>query len=274
MSLIFKEIGHVYESIDPNEEIDWTSVTTLVGKLKPKFDAPGQAIKSSKNKKSKWYGMNPSHIQQIWWNENARANKLGNFYHDQRESDLLACETLTKDGVALPIIPPKIQDGIKYAPVQKLISGIYPELFVYLKSAGICGQADYVEIVNGVVNILDYKTNKEIKKKGYTNWEGITNMMDSPIGHIEDCNYMHYILQMSIYMYIILKHNPRLKLGTLTLQHVTFEKVKDDQYGYPVSEYDENGEPIIKEIICYDVPYMKEEVLTMINWLKDQNNDS
>ena len=270
MSLIFKEEGHIYESVDPNEEIKWTSVTTLVGMLKPKFDAPGQAKKSAKNKRSKWHGMKPEKILEIWNNENKRANILGNFYHNQRESDLLSFDTITKDGIVLPIIPPQMQGGIKYAPVQKLIAGVYPELFVYLKSAGLCGQADYVEIVNGKVNILDYKTNKEIKEHGYTNWEGITNMMDAPIGHIEDCNLMHYSLQMSIYMYIILKHNTTLKPGTLTLQHVTFEKEGDDEHGYPISKYDENGEPIIKEIIPYVVPYMKEEVLSMINWLKEQ----
>lgn len=270
MSLTFKEEGHLYENIDPNSTIKWTSVTTLVGKLKPKFDAPAQAIKSGKNKKSKWYGMTPEKILEVWGNENARANKLGNFYHNQRESDLLACNTLTKDGVILSIIPPRIQDGIKYAPDQKLIEGIYPELFVYLQSAGICGQADYVEVVNGYVNILDYKTNKEIKKRGYKNWEGIHAKMHNPISHIEDCNFMHYNLQMSIYMYIILKHNPRLKPGKLTLQHVTFEKVGDDEYQYPISKYDDNGEPIIDEITSYDVPYMKEEVLTMIKWLKNQ----
>ena len=52
MSLIFKEVGHVYESIDPNEKINWTSVTSLVGKFKKPFDTDGIAIKCSKNKKS------------------------------------------------------------------------------------------------------------------------------------------------------------------------------------------------------------------------------
>ena len=41
---------------------------------------------------------------------------------------------------------------LKYAPDQKLIPGIYPEHFVYLKSASICGQADYVEIIDNKIN--------------------------------------------------------------------------------------------------------------------------
>jgi len=80
---------------------------------------------------------------------------------------------------------------------------------------------------------------------------------------------MHYTLQMSIYMYIILKHNPRLKPGKMVLQHVVFEREGLDQFGYPIIKYSDNGDPVIKDIISYTVPYLKEEVLTMINWLKD-----
>jgi hypothetical protein len=269
MSLIFKEEGHVYESVDPNEEINWTSVTSLVSKFKPEFDTYTVSQKCSKNKKSKWYGIEAPVIRDIWAAETKRATDLGTFYHNQREADLMSFETLTKEGVDLPIIPPKVNDGVKYAPVQKLIPGVYPEHFVYLKSAGICGQADYVDVVNGQVNIMDYKTNKEIKERSYKNWEGIYSMLERPMSHVEDCNLQHYTLQMSIYMYIILKHNPRLTPGKLILQHVTFEKEGEDEYGYPITKYS-NGDPVVDEVIKYEVPYMKEEVLTMINWLKDQ----
>jgi len=269
MSIVFREEGHAYESLDPNEAIQWTSVTSLVGLFKPKFDTYDVSQKCSKNKKSKWYGIEAPVIRDIWASETARAVKLGTFYHNQRESDLLSHDTLTKEGVDLPIIQIKIQDGVKYAPSQKLISGIYPEHMVYLKSAEICGQADYVEVLNGTVNIMDYKTNKEIKQTSFENWEGIKSMMNQPLGHIEDCNLMHYTLQMSIYMYIILKHNPRLKPGKMVLQHVVFEREGLDQFGYPIIKYSDNGDPVIKDIISYTVPYLKEEVLTMINWLKD-----
>ena len=270
MSLTFKEEGHLYENTDPNESIEWTSVTTLVGKFKPKFDTYAVSQKCSKNKKSKWYGLEAPVIRDIWKNETLRATDLGTFYHNQREADLMSFDTFGVEGVDLPVIPPTVQDGVKYAPVQKLIPGVYPELFVYLKSAAICGQADYVDIVNGKVNIMDYKTNKEIKERGFKSWDGIYAKLNPPMSHIEDCNLMHYTLQMSIYMYIILKHNPTLSPGTLTLQHILFERDGQDKYGYPITKYAENGDPVVKEVVKYEVPYMKEEVLTMINWLKDQ----
>ena len=52
MALIFKPETHSYVSIDPNENITWTSVTSVISKFKKHFDADGIAIKSSKNKKT------------------------------------------------------------------------------------------------------------------------------------------------------------------------------------------------------------------------------
>ena len=274
MAIIFKEENHIYESIDENLEKDnitWTSVTSFIGKFKPKFDAKKQAKKSSKNKRSKWYSMTPKEILDAWDAETQRAIKLGNWYHNQREDGLLEFSTIEREGIEVPIIKPIIDaNGIKIAPEQKLKDGVYPEHFAYLKSAAICGQADLVTIVNGKVNITDYKTNKEIKEKGFTNWEGVTSKMYKPVSHLDDCNINHYNLQLSIYMYIILKHNPKLKPGKLVIQHVSFKKEGENAHGYPITKYDDQGEPVINEIKIYDLPYMKEEVRSLIMWLKDK----
>lgn len=268
MGLIFKEDGHIYESV--GEEIKWTSVTSFIGMFKPPFDAKSQAKKSCKNKKSKWYGMTPKEILEAWENESQRAIKLGNFYHNQREADLLSLDTIERYGVKMPIVKPIIDNsGVKLAPEQKLEDGVYPEHFVYLKSAALCGQADLVEIVNNTINITDYKTNKEIKEKGFTNWEGITKMMYNPVGHLDDCNLNHYNLQLSIYAYIIKKHNPKLKIGKLIVQHVKFKQLGKDKNGYPINEHI-NGEPVLDEIKMYELPYLKAEVIALINWLKQK----
>jgi len=273
MPVVFKSDGHIYETLDENlekDKIKWTSVTSFVGMFKPKFDAEAQSKKSSKNKRSKWYGMTPKEILAAWDGESQRAIGLGNWYHDEREKRLLEFKTIERDGTEVPIIKPIVdQNGIKIAPEQKLSEGVYPEHFVYLKSAGLCGQADLVSIVNGKINILDYKTNKEIKKKGFTNWEGITSKMYNPVSHLDDCNLKHYNLQLSLYAYIIKKHNPKLKIGDLTIQHVIFEKEGEDKFGYPITKYNDQKEPIIKEIKIYELPYLKQEVQSLMMWLKD-----
>lgn len=270
MSLKFIEKGHKYESMD---DIVWTSVTTFINMFKAPFEKKKIALKCSKSKKSKWYGIEPQVIMNIWEGETQRALDLGNWYHNQRENDMLSFSTIQREGIDLPIIKPIIEEGEKIAPDQKITEGVYPEHFVYLKSAGLCGQADLVEIVNGKINITDYKTNKEIKDKSYVNWEGLSQKMFAPVHHLDDCNLNHYNLQLSLYAYMINKHNPKLKVGKLRVQHVVFETEGEDEYGYPKTKYND-GDPIIKDIVMYDLPYLKNEVRNLIMWFKDKKNAS
>ena len=87
--------------------------------------------------------------------------------------------------------------------------------------------------------------------------------------HLDDCNLKHYNLQLSLYAYIIKKHNPKLKVGDLQIQHVTFEKEGENKFGYPITKYNDQEEPIIKDIKIYNLPYLKTEVQSIIKWLKD-----
>jgi hypothetical protein len=268
MSLIFKSENHEYISSD-TDNIDWISVTSFISKFKQPFDADLISSKSSKNKNSKWYGLSPEKIKNIWKAESTRATDLGTWYHNQREKDICDLLTIEREGVEVPIYKPIEENGVKHAPNQKLTEGVYPEHLVYLKSAGICGQSDLVEVINGKVNITDYKTNKEIKTEGYVNWEGVKKMMNPPISHLEDCHLMHYTLQLSLYLYIILKHNPRLSPGKLTIHHIIFDEAGRDKFDNPITALDTNGDPIVTNIVQYDLQYLKQEIITLINWLKD-----
>jgi hypothetical protein len=188
MSIVFKADDHSYTSIEGEEQIQWTSVTSLISKLKKHFDKEGVAKKVSKNKKSKWYGIKPEDIIKIWDNEALRATTLGTYYHNQREADLCSLSSLEVDGVIIPIVPPVPEENsLKYAPSQKLDPGVYPEHMVYLKSVGICGQSDLVEVVNDKINIIDYKTNKKIDTESYKDWDGISDKLQHPVSHLDDC---------------------------------------------------------------------------------------
>ena len=273
MSIVFNANDHSYKSLD-GETIDWISVTTLVSNLKKPFDAQKTAQRVSKIKKSKWCGIAPDTILEIWKKEADRATTLGTYYHNQREADLCSLASIEREGIIVPVMPPIPEiEGLKHAPEQKLDDGIYPEHLVYLKSAGICGQSDLVEIVNGHVNIIDYKTNKEIKNESFKEWEGVSEKMLDPVSHLDDCNFNHYSLQLSIYMYIILKHNPKLKPGNIYIHHVVFETEDLDQYGYPITKYSPEGDPVVKEVIPMEIPYLKEEIVGIINWLHDNRTN-
>lgn len=270
MSILqFTPHNHKYTSIDNKE---WLSVTSLISNFKQPFDADKIAKKCSTSKKSKWYGMTPEEIKEAWKAEANRATTLGTWYHNCRESDICGLVDMERHGSTVPVFKPIELDGVKYSPQQKIKDGVYPEHMVYLRSAGICGQSDLVEVVNGVVHITDYKTNKEIKLEGYTNWEGISQKMSGPVSHLDDCHLNHYALQLSMYMYIILKHNPKLSAGTLTIHHILFEEAGRDRFDNPISALDTNGDPIVTDIVQYDLPYLKQEAISIIHWLEDNRH--
>jgi len=270
MSIVFNAADHSYKSLSSEENISWTSVTSVVSAFKKPFDAKKTAEKVTKSKKSKWFGIDPVLIQQIWTNEADRSTTLGTWYHNQREDDICSLASLEREGVTIPVFKPSGEnDGIRIAPNQKLEPGVYPEHMVYLKSAGLCGQSDLVEVVNGKVNITDYKTNKKIDMESYVNWEGMPDKMLPPVDNLDDCHFYHYALQLSIYMYIILKHNPKLKPGRISIHHIVFEVEAEDNWGYPVTKKDENGDPVVKEVIQIPVPYLVDEVQAIIHYMKD-----
>lgn len=271
MAIQFIAEHHEYSSID-SDDIKWTSVTSFISKFKKPFDAEGIALKVSKSKNSKWFGMKPEDIKKAWTLEAKRATDLGTWYHNQREADLCGLSTIGRNGVDIPVIKPIMEGGVKIAPDQRLTEGIYPEHMIYLKSAGLCGQSDLVEIINGKVNIIDYKTNKEIKQESFKNWDGVKQKMLPPISHLDDCNFNHYALQLSMYMYIILKHNYIYKPGEMTLHHIIFEEVDKDRWGNPITAIDSDGNPIVKDIVKYNIPYLKSEIVSLINHLKNEQN--
>lgn len=267
MAIKFSEKNHVYTSTD-SDNIDWTSVTRVVSEYKNKFD-PNQHFKSVKNKKSKWFGMDPLKVKAIWDAEKERSLECGNWYHKKEENTLLQKGTLLYSGEDLKVYPAVEEDNCRIASDMKLNPGCYPEMIIYLKSAKICGQSDKVMVTsNKYVHIEDYKTNKEIDMHSYKNWEGKPQMMLYPVDNLEDCNFYHYALQLSFYMYMICKHNPMLKPGKLRIHHITFALDHVDDHGFPVYKKDESGNFVISSIKQIDLPYLKNEVVAIIKHRK------
>ena len=267
MKLIFKEADHSYISPDEPER-KWLSVTGIISKFKEKFDQKAVAATVVKKKKSKWYGMHPDEVIAIWNKETNRALKMGTWYHNARENEVDACQTIQRQGVDLPIVRSLENTDYKEAPSQRLSPGIYPEHFMYLDSSTICGQADRVEVIGDTVDVYDYKTNKKIDKTSYTDWQGVSKKMYAPLNHLDDCNMNHYTIQLSIYMYMILKHNRHLKPGKIVITHIKFEIDHLDGNGYPVIATGPDGEPIVEKVTDYEVPYLEKEVIAILKTLK------
>lgn len=270
MSLTFTAEKHEYKSIDIFDETKWVSASRLPSYFKKQFDPIAQSEKASKNKKSKWYGLTPEEIRNYWTAENVRSTTLGTWYHEKEEAAALGKTEVEKYGKVLPIFKPIWEEGVKYAPDQKLVDGVYPEHLAYLKSAGVCGQFDEVIVSEGYVRVDDFKTNKDLMKPAFVNYEGISEKFLAPLLHLEATKINEYALQLSICMYIILRHNPQLKAGPQTINYITFELQGEDQFGYPVIKLDSNNEPIVKDVQKIKVPYLKREVEIMFDWLKNK----
>lgn len=270
--LKFIEEGHIYANTDETDSFQWVSVTTLVKQFVEPFDAEGIALKCSKGKNPKYKGKEVFEILDMWDKERNRASSMGTWYHNQREKDMLQFGSITKEGIVLPIVKPEFENGVKYAPVQKLENGIYPEHFTYLRSAGICGQADKIEVINNRLDVYDFKTNKEIKREGYEFWDGSKKMMLGPLRHLDDCEFNKFALQLSVYMYIILKHNYNLIPGKLNVHHIEFEVDHLDENGYPIYAKNPAGEFIPKKLNVIELPYLKKEVVLMFKWLQNNKN--
>lgn len=149
---------------------------------------------------------------------------------------------------------------------RKLDEGIYPEYLVsWVSPEGlhISGQIDLLIRKGNDIYVLDYKTNREIKKKSFYNASKKRNtMMKYPLNNIMDCNYWHYTLQLSLYAYMIEKLNPDVNIKELKLVHIDRN---GKQTIYPLEYRKEDVERMIKhyakelktkEALNRDIPYI------------------
>lgn len=123
---------------------------------------------------------------------------------------------------------------------------IYPEIMIsycadeWLK---VVGQADLVLKDGNEISVYDYKTNGKIDQESFFDKNTKKRqMMKFPLNNIQDSNYWIYTLQLSLYMYIIQKMNPKLKCKKLVLIHI-------DRQGNETE---------------YECDYLKEEVVRML----------
>lgn len=115
---------------------------------------------------------------------------------------------------------------------------------IYDTDTNLAGTVDFVDFSNGKYTIYDWKRSDKIIFNGMPVMTSkYAQKALSPIGHIEDCPYHHYALQLSLYKYILEK-NYGIEITDLRLGifHPTYHK------------------PYVLRI-----PYMKNEVETLMS---------
>lgn len=234
----FVEKTHQY--FDPQNK-EYRSVSKLIQTIKPKFDREEISLRMAQ-KKAREEGIPVEQAQGIilaeWDRKRDSSSDWGNFIHNGIE-DYLNTGTTHKD-----LLPIGKQIASFIAPFYKY----YPEAILYDSEFGIAGQTDLTVVrqrtKNSVVDFYDYKTNEQkgiyydsiLRHQDGKIKKHINKFLLEPLSHLEDCNYNHYALQLSIYAYMaertfgikvgrlaIIFINKQLKANLLPIPYLRYE---------------------------------------------------
>ena len=282
-SVGFREADHYYGNLnDPS--IKYISVTTLIEKYGKEFDrefvSAYKALEKimdpadwKKEKGSIWknhkipddfldvYNISKEELNKAqqdilddWDNTNRIACERGTKIHAQLENSFYNIGsniTLKKFGIG-----GKFECKKDYSELD-LEYGVYPEYLIYYDNPKIdlhlAGQIDLIVKNGNDIYIIDHKTNKKIDLKGFYNSANrSTDKMKYPLGHLDECNFNHYQLQLSLYAWMLQKLNPNFTIKDLILNH-----------------YDHDGKNTL-----YHCSYLKDDVEKMLkHYAKQQKLD-
>ena len=250
--VVYNDEKHIYVGKNGNtKDKKFISATTLIGLFENKFDAEFWS------KYKALEALNPIEFSRIKnelldtkkWDDNYYLNlniteeefksKCEEIKSQWKDTNIEACEHGTRVHAK--------QENTFYTNPDKMInkfnlggklnvfknhnkldveSGIFPELLLTYQSKDglirIAGQSDLVIKNGNHIQIIDYKTNKEIKKESFYNKKTKSReMMKYPLNKIMDCNFYHYTLQLSLYAWMIQKYNPEFIIDELRIIHFT-----------------------------------------------------
>ena len=279
-SVGFREADHYYGNLnDPT--IKYISVTTLIEKYGKEFDkefvSAYKALERIMNpedwKKEKggiWKNHKiPKDFLEVYNITQEDLNKVQQDILDEwAETNRIACERGTKIHAQLEhsfydagsnITLKKFGIGGKFECKKdytdlNLEYGVYPEYLIYYDNPKIdlhlAGQIDLIVKNGNDIYIIDHKTNAKIDLKGFYNSANrCTDKMKHPLGHLDECNFNHYQLQLSTYAWMLQKLNPEFVIKDLILNH-----------------YDHSGKNTL-----YHCSYLKDDVEKMLKHYAKQN---
>lgn len=211
------------------------------------------------------------YILEEWRINNEKSLTKGNILHNYKEYEAISNKQYTNPFTnnILPVI--KHYDWDEVTNIKKslldlnnLSTGYYPELILYytiLDNNGeeltILGQADKVFIEENKFYIDDFKSNKEIK------FENNFQKMLDPISHLDNCNFNHYKLQLSIYSWILIQYGYEYAGSQITHYQNKIHRdiiISKDSIGNEQKDWN---------IEVYKFSYLENEMNDIINDLKN-----
>ena len=174
---------------------DFISVTTFIHKFFGKFDATKIIDKHynnwQENKHPEYHNKTKEEIKALWSRNARESSQHGTKIHKLIEDFL--------NGLILESDEKEFQYFLDFLKDHPNLEPYRTEMIVFHEELKLAGTIDLIMKDGDDYYIVDHKTNKEIKKNNYFN-KGLY-----PLTHLDDCNYTHYSLQLSIYKAILEK---------------------------------------------------------------------
>ena len=255
---MIKFVEHSHRYLDEDDR-DLISVSAFAKKFEPFVDWNKKAANTAKK-----LGVSVQEIKALWEMKRVKGSQAGTLFHNEREQELIDNEfVFNQQSLAKKCC--EFKDGYKYSiPITNIENNtVYPELMIYNLEHRICGQSDKVIVQDNKIHVYDYKTDKSIDFKGYSDkWTAPLHLLP-PVDHLESCNGNMYTLKMSLYMYMLWKANKgRFKPGDIILEWCPLDR---DEDGVPILT---DGKPHSSRTEVIKLPYLKKEVEAMLNYKK------
>lgn len=204
--IYFDEESHTYTDTKGTQ---YTSVTKFVDRFFPKKDWDAIAAKYAvKN------NMPVADVKLLWDKNKNDAAGMGTQIHAY-------VENLWKRKNYAPAVTCGDYEIVKphalemYTVLSRRYVPIRNEFIVYNQAMALCGMIDFLcyDRVKDCLAILDWKTNKEIKREN--RWqEGI-----GPLAGLPDCHLIRYSAQLSTYK-LLIERTTTLRIDELALVHI------------------------------------------------------
>jgi hypothetical protein len=187
----FQEDGHIYTI---RGDKYYKSCTTWVKSFFEKFN-PDAIIDKMMNsptwETSKYFGMSKQEIKDGWSENGKRASAFGTRMHKHIEDFYNGNELPADLTTELEMFVQFYQDHMHMIPFRT-------EMMIYDEEIRICGSVDMLfRNEDGTFSIYDWKFAKEIQTHSYGK-KGLP-----PLEHLNDCNTVHYTLQLNMYRVIL-----------------------------------------------------------------------
>ena len=234
MAIVFDEKNHRYTNTQTGE--NYISVTTLLGKYKPKFNVDEQAARFAAKE-----GLLVEDVKKHWEDLNRISTTRGTAIHAILETFLKTGEESKDHSILIDYFKSQLKEHSQY----KVIA----EERMYNDVHKVAGTADIIIENKDHFKIWDLKTNKKFR---FTNSYKSDTFLLSPVDHLPNCEYSNYCLQLSMYAYM--------------KEQLTGKKCVELKIIYLNSDPSASAE--VKE---YYLPYLKRDILEILEQQKINN---